>query len=1184
MATKNRLPNDEILESYFHSRRFKKILRLLRFNKLDKDVEYVRKIMRLVVFDGGWAPDEFLQDLLEPLMQDERNLETDPVTGNTYCTILVEDQGKWKGVPYFHMNCHRVSLPYWQSCPRRFWLYQQNPGWLYVESPDSNMTPIQLLLQNNKSGRDFQFFWNIILQGDKSEILWQPNSRGRTNLHIWCKDGSPNPIDFAQVAEALMPPFLQRDAYLSLRDVEDRTALDHFLLSSQGTPRHKHIHMLLPQNTQLRKEILLHPDKSCNMETPLHTLLRKNLDALPKDVEALVTWDDGTCRSGDGADEEDHHSNNNPLLLQTNSQGLTPLHVFCSNTAFRGKYGPVPFVMKVLDLLLPSDTKCRHQLLTSHDTSIADGNTLLHLWVRNGVTTAPEVLTRFIPQGHDNEETRRILLETCNNEQRRPVDIALELQPPMTAAALRMLIPTSFHFPLECFTTTRNQQGDIPLKRVLERNLFRSYEDNDTSYVPELEMVHLLWPKTPTRSDENLRSDKLERTEVDLDGRRSEIFHELEFHHPVPVNHPRFSGFQGLWNCGGWTPTLEFFVRERYKALEGNPSSFTTLHAVTSLEYLPIECKIFIWQTVEPNQFLVPDHRGRLALHIAMQSNWNKAFHSLWDTWNKRRVDFEPHEQRAQLLHVDDSGRLPLHYLLRLCRHTTSSVPAQIGKDMIDLEPSLQLMADRPTGLLPVFLLATTMEPPSHVLEQSLVQHTAMTTTTTPASLASSFVSEAPARLCFFGEHSDYLGLPVISCAAPLYCRIQVALLEQPSSSSSSDVTFTLRVPQLNQVYVYSLDNLPPRQTNLEEATPDFALAALHEALDKGWTFSHSIDCVSTTEFPMQAGISSSSAFCVAWCHVLQYLASTGEQKSNSTNHLHHSPSSSFESAITLAQLAHQAEVTHFGAPGGTMDHVTSAVGGMLRIGPGLWDVESLPLPSSGGSCWILADSGQPKDTFRHLHRCKHARLALFEKLGKTWDTKPDDIVLSQDEQALWKTTLINRSTEEAAFQHWMSSKSTSSSYEVAKLMQQHHNALRDGLHLSTTRLEVLGTAARSAGAWAFKVVGSGGGGCGVAWSPDHRAADVAKAMEAAGAPRTWIIAEPAPGARLVFPDEEEAKAKVTETDPSSRLSREPEAPEDENGVVDSSSSTIDNVDLGILYEYLRHSPQALANQRVTRD
>lgn len=378
-----------------------------------------------------------------------------------------------------------------------------------------------------------------------------------------------------------------------------------------------------------------------------------------------------------------------------------------------------------------------------------------------------------------------------------------------------------------------------------------------------------------------------------------------------------------------------------------------------------------------------------------------------------------------------------------------------------------------------------------------------------------SFVSVAPGRLCVFGEHQDYLELPVIALALPLYCRIEVSV-----EPSNDNCTIELHIPQLNRTNRYDYGNLPDRNRGtideslhpgnsappvLLENDPDFALAALQEAYDSGWRLHGCIMCRSISELPIRAGCSSSSAFVTAWIQALAYLANI--------------PLSPLE----LAQRAFHAEVTHFNAPGGTMDHITSAYGGILRIGPDPWHVQRLPITFSsitknvnGGfsnsCCWILAFSGEEKDTMKHLHRCKTARLQLLEKIGGDWDNNADD--LSSDEIRLLKATRTNRDTEHCAAQIWMNG--IDDVRGLGTLMIEHHEALRDGLHLSTPRIERIRVAALEAGAWGFKIVGSGGGGCVVAWG--DAVAEIEGAMKAAGATQTWIISNPSQGARIVSP------------------------------------------------------------------
>eukprot|EP00934_Nitzschia_sp_Nitz4_P006090 Nitzschia sp. Nitz4//scaffold75_size92586//24921//30479//NITZ4_004847-RA/size92586-augustus-gene-0.88-mRNA-1//-1//CDS//3329557681//6080//frame0 len=359
------------------------------------------------------------------------------------------------------------------------------------------------------------------------------------------------------------------------------------------------------------------------------------------------------------------------------------------------------------------------------------------------------------------------------------------------------------------------------------------------------------------------------------------------------------------------------------------------------------------------------------------------------------------------------------------------------------------------------------------------------------------FRAMAPGRLCLFGEHQDYLELPVISLAISLTTTIEVT----PDPVSKSRV-LEIQVPQLHQILRYDLDHLPPKQQASLDS-PDFALAAIHEALEDGWDIPCGATCISTTDIIMQAGCSSSTAFVTAWILVLATLA--GKDLSNDP--------------LLLAKLAHKAEVLHFGAPGGTMDHVSIAFGGScLRIGPGLWKIQKLPAMGPEDGCWILADSGESKDTFGHLKRCKTDRLALLERLNGSWDTDHTSIALTQDENGLLAATLTNRECEERAFQLWTEDdnrRSVERGAHLGSLMLRHHEALRDGLQLSTPKLEALREASLQAGAWGFKLVGSGGGGYAVAWVPNEQVDAVSKSLIEAGAKSTCTIRTPGAGARI---------------------------------------------------------------------
>ena len=372
-----------------------------------------------------------------------------------------------------------------------------------------------------------------------------------------------------------------------------------------------------------------------------------------------------------------------------------------------------------------------------------------------------------------------------------------------------------------------------------------------------------------------------------------------------------------------------------------------------------------------------------------------------------------------------------------------------------------------------------------------------------PAHAPVPFVSFAPGRVCLFGEHQDYLGLPVIAAAIPLGCRLKVW--------PASDGVWSVSTPQLGFEWSCHVDECERDSPESEPGAAAFLRAGLQEAQEAGWDVRSGGKVLCHVDLPLQAGLSSSSALVVAWMQALARVANVAL------------------TPMELARWAHRVEVVHFGEPGGHMDHVASALGGVHRIHSD-WHVSRLDALEEG--VWVVVDSGEPKDTRGHLTRCKAARQALVHAHGGQWvDSKVLEgwTDLSPDEQVLWQTTWTNAQLEETAAKAWTDVPA------LADLMAQHHEALRDGLGLSTERLERLGKAAKAAGAWGWKVVGSGGGGCALAWCPRDRAQAVHAAVREAGAKASWSVA-PARGAHCTDSPDAKAPAIVLAAGRASRM------------------------------------------------
>lgn len=111
--------------------------------------------------------------------------------------------------------------------------------------------------------------------------------------------------------------------------------------------------------------------------------------------------------------------------------------------------------------------------------------------------------------------------------------------------------------------------------------------------------------------------------------------------------------------------------------------------------------------------------------------------------------------------------------------------------------------------------------------------------------------ASAPGRICLFGEHQDYFGLPVLAAAIDVRCHIE--------SSSRSDRQVHLQLTDLGTALTFDLDDLgepPPR---------GYWLSALKVGHAEGWLPQDGWNATVTSDIPQQAGASSSTALLVAW-------------------------------------------------------------------------------------------------------------------------------------------------------------------------------------------------------------------------------------------------------------------------------------------------------------------------------
>ena len=343
--------------------------------------------------------------------------------------------------------------------------------------------------------------------------------------------------------------------------------------------------------------------------------------------------------------------------------------------------------------------------------------------------------------------------------------------------------------------------------------------------------------------------------------------------------------------------------------------------------------------------------------------------------------------------------------------------------------------------------------------------------------------ASTPGRICLFGEHQDYLGLPVIAAAISLRIQLTACRITTPEVCLHlPDISATERFAFDGQLLSY------PRER-------DYFRSAINVLLREGFLFSGGIEGEVRGNIPINSGTSSSSALLVTWLNVLTQLADNPRSLT----------------PMKLAELAYAAEVLEFGEPGGMMDHYATAVGNVIYL-------ESQPVisltqlrPALGP--FVLGDSGEAKDTVAILGRTKYALIDLLSRLNTVdsgftlhhsaaTDLTEFKDVLTKSEYQLLKGQLTNRDMLREAL--YILQNSPVNHRRLGQLLTDHHAVLRDALHISTPKIDRMLDAALNAGALGGKINGSGGGGCMFAYAPANPEA-VAEAIERAGG-KAYIV------------------------------------------------------------------------------
>ena len=353
--------------------------------------------------------------------------------------------------------------------------------------------------------------------------------------------------------------------------------------------------------------------------------------------------------------------------------------------------------------------------------------------------------------------------------------------------------------------------------------------------------------------------------------------------------------------------------------------------------------------------------------------------------------------------------------------------------------------------------------------------------------------SIAPGRTCLFGDHQDYLGLPVIACAISRSIKL--------TAVENNKRMFVLNMVDINQIRNIDIDEV------FSELKPrDYFASALRVLRRHGCIPNVGYDITITGDIPINSGTSSSSALLLAWINFLVTAFGVDEEVTPEL----------------ISNIGYLSEVVEHGEPGGMMDHYSIGVGNIVYIdtrNPFSFTVIGNKLEGL-----ITGVSGVPKETIGLLGECKGNALWAIDIIRgnfKDFDLNKTEIkdllyyknYLPDHLIPYFEAAIKNHHYTKMALIEFQ--KPTLDLKKIGGLMNEHHAVLRDLLKITVPRIDAMIDAALKAGAYGAKIVGSGGGGSIVVLAEPGKESQVIEAILAAGAIDAYAVTVD-PGARIV--------------------------------------------------------------------
>ncbi|MHA1621106.1 MAG: GHMP family kinase ATP-binding protein [Candidatus Heimdallarchaeaceae archaeon] len=346
------------------------------------------------------------------------------------------------------------------------------------------------------------------------------------------------------------------------------------------------------------------------------------------------------------------------------------------------------------------------------------------------------------------------------------------------------------------------------------------------------------------------------------------------------------------------------------------------------------------------------------------------------------------------------------------------------------------------------------------------------------------YLSSAPARICLYGEHQDYLFQKVIPAAINLRLNIiSEKNKREYLAISSKNLDKSIRIsPNVE------------RLSNPNDSFKSFMEAGIISLKQNFKDIQIPLVSATIKSFiPVASGLSSSAALLVGW---ISHIAGILELNLKNDE---------------LAELAYNAEYTIMNIPCGKMDQYSSTYGSIISLScsepP---KVKCLNEPSAG---FIIVNSNIQKLT-SDVHGSKAYKIKnVVQKtekltdLGLEYIQREDlrklDKELTEEESSIIQAVIAIKEDTKLAEIELQSVKPNLQL--LGKLLTSQQDALRDGIRVSTPILDRIVKTGIEEGALGGKLTGAGLGGC-VVLLVEENGADILQRIKKRLKLPTWLV------------------------------------------------------------------------------